>query len=275
MASDFAADPGERLATEWDRDVPSEDTLVRAYVDAFADMIETQARAAGGRVLGDDAMLLADAGSPGAYLNGGVLRAPLHEQAADEVVARMTEFFAGAPGGPWMLFSATPTPDLRPHGLQPVGHPPLMFRPAGGERRPPPDDLEIVEATDPDTLRVLERTLFDGYPMPELRDLGAGAFLPDALLADDRFRFYLGLVAGEPVGTSMAHLGQSMSHVEWVSATSSVRGRGYGEAMTWAATLVLPDRPSMLISSDDGRRTYERMGYLPLTRFTLWIGSRD
>ena len=30
----------------------------------------------------------------------------------------------------------------------------------------------------------------------------------------------------------------------------------------------------MLISSDAGRRTYERMGYVPLTRFTLWIGSR-
>jgi hypothetical protein len=65
-----------------------------------------------------------------------------------------------------------------------------------------------------------------------------------------------------------------MSHVEWVSSTPAVRGRGYGEAMTWAATLALPDRPSMLISSDAGRRTYERMGYLPLTRFTLWLGSR-
>lgn len=272
MASDFVADPGERLATEWDRDVPSDDTLVRAYVDAFADMVETQARAAGGRVLRQDTMVLGDAGSPGAYLNGGVLPAPLREQAAGDVIATMTEFFADAPGGPWMLFSATPTPDLRPYGLQPVGHPPLMFRPAGGSRRPPPEDLEIAEVTDTDTLRVLERTLIDGYPMPELQD-GAGVF-PDALLDDDAFRLYLGVVDGEPVGTSMAHLGASMSHVEWVSSTQAVRGRGYGEAMTWAATLALPDRPSMLISSDDGRRTYERMGYLSLTRFTLWIGSR-
>jgi hypothetical protein len=275
VTSDFVADPGEHLATEWDRDVPSDDTLARAYIDAFAEMVEAQAHAAGGRVLRDDAVLLADAGSPGAYLNGAVLLAPLGEQAAGGVVSRMTEFFAGAPGGPWMLFSATPTPDLRPHGLQPVGHPPLMFRPAGGARRPPPDDLEIVEAADPDTLRALERTLIDAYPMPELRGLGAGAFLPDALLADDSFRLYLGRVDGEPVGTSMAHLGQSMSHVEWVSTTAAVRGRGYGEAMTWAATLSLPDQPSMLISSDDGRPTYERMGYLAVTRFTLWIGSRD
>lgn len=272
MTSDFVADPGEHLATEWDRAVPSDDTLVRAYVDAFAEMVETQAQAAGGRVLRQDTMVLGDAGSPGAYLNGGVLLAPLRDQAAGDVVARMTEFFAGAPGGPWMLFSATPTSDLRPHGLQPVGHPPLMFRPAGGERRPPPDDLEIVEVTDPDNLRIFERTLTDGYPMPELQ--GRAGIFPDALLDDDSFRLYLGLVDGEAVGTAMAHLGASMSHVEWVSSSEAVRGRGYGEAMTWAATLALPDRPSMLISSDDGRRTYERMGYLPLTRFTLWIGSR-
>jgi hypothetical protein len=274
MTSDWVADPGERLATEWDRNVPSHDTLVRAYVDAFAEMIEAQARAAGGRVLRDETMVMADAGSPGAYLNGGVLLAPLGESRAGEVAGRMAEFFTGGPGGPWMLFSATPTPDLRPQGLQAVGHPPLMFRPAGGARRPPPDDLEIVEVTDPESLRVLERTLVEAYPMPELRDLGAGSFLPDALLEDDSFRPYLGFAGGEPVGTSVAHLGASMSHVEWVSSTPAVRGRGYGEAMTWAATLALPDRPSMLISSDAGRRTYERMGYLPLTRFTLWLGSR-
>jgi hypothetical protein len=274
MSSDFVADPGERLATEWDRDVPSDDTLIRAYVDALAEMVETQAHVAGGRVLRDDAVLLADAGSPGAYLNGAVLLAPLGEHNAGAVVSRATEFFAGAPGGPWMVFSATPTPDLRPYGLEPVGHPPLMLRPAGGERHPPPPDLEIGEVADSDTLRVFERTLIAGYPMPELRDLGTAALFPDALLADDNFRLYLGLVDGEPAGTSMAHLGESMSHVEWVSAIEAVRGRGYGEAMTWSATLALPDRPSMLISSDDGRRTYERMGYLPLTRFTLWIGSR-
>ncbi len=30
----------------------------------------------------------------------------------------------------------------------------------------------------------------------------------------------------------------------------------------------------MLISSDPGRSVYERLGYLPLLRFSLWAGHR-
>ncbi|HUF83423.1 MAG TPA: N-acetyltransferase, partial [Acidimicrobiia bacterium] len=202
MSTDWVAEPGERLVTEWDRDVPSDDTLVRAYVDAFAEMVEAIARAAGGRVHRDDTVLLGDAAAPGAYLNGAVLLAPLAEASASEIVARAHGFFGGEPGGPWILFSATPTPDLRPYGLEPVGHPPLMLRPAGGTRRPPPDDLEVVAVGDSETLRVFERTVIDAYPMPEMRDSPAGVLMPDAVLDDDSLRLYLGLVDGEPVGTS-------------------------------------------------------------------------
>jgi hypothetical protein len=274
VASDWAADPDERLADGWERDLPSDDTLLRAYVDAFTEMCIAVAHAGGGRVLQDDDVAAADTKSPVGYMNAGVLLAPLPESRAGDVVARLTSFFDEGPRGPWMLFSATPTPDLRPFGLNPVGHPPLMLRPAGGDRRPPPADLEIVEVADAGTLRTFEQTAIDAYPMPELAGTEAGGFMPASLLDDDTFRFFLGLVDGEPVGTSMAHLGASMSHVEYVTATHAVRGRGYGEAMTWPATVADADAPSMLIASDLGRPTYERMGYLPMARFSLWAGAR-
>ena len=44
--------------------------------------------------------------------------------------------------------------------------------------------------------------------------------------------------------------------------------------MTWPATLADADAPSMLIASDPGRPTYQRMGYLTMARFTLWAGAR-
>ena len=54
-----------------------------------------------------------------------------------------------------------------------------------------------------------------------------------------------------------------------------LRGRGLGAADTWAATMADPTLPAMLIASDLGRPVYERMGYLRLTRFALWLGPRD
>ncbi|HYV60543.1 MAG TPA: N-acetyltransferase [Acidimicrobiia bacterium] len=274
MSSDWVADPDEHLATGWERELPSSDSLLRAYTDAFAQMVADLARAAGGRVHEDDDLVLADAGTPSAYTNAAVLRAPIGESATADTVSRITSFFDDAPGGPWLVFSPLPTPDLRPHGLGAVGHPPLMLRPPGGVRRDPPPDLEIVRVDDVATLQTLERTAIDAYPLPELAGLDVGTFMPPSLLDDDRFHFFLGLVDGVPVGTSMAHLGASMSHVEYVTASPSARGRGYGEAMTWPATLADADAPSMLIASDLGRPTYERMGYLPMTRFTLWAGVR-
>jgi ribosomal protein S18 acetylase RimI-like enzyme len=274
VSSDWVADTDEHLANGWERELPSSDSLLRAYTDAFAEMVADVARAAGGRAREDDDLVLADAGTPSAYTNAAVLRAPVGEGAAAAVVSRITSFFDAAPGGPWLLFSPLPTPDLKPHGLGAVGHPPLMLRPPGGARRDPPPDLEIVRVDDPATLRTFEQTAIDAYPLPELAALEAGAFMPPSLLDNDRFRFFLGFVDGEPVGTSMAHLGASMSHVEFVSASPKVRGRGYGEAMTWPATLADADAPSMLIASDIGRPTYERMGYLTMSRFTLWAGAR-
>jgi hypothetical protein len=271
---DWVADPGEHLTNGWERDLPSSDSLLRAYTDAFAEMIVAIARAADGRVLDDERFLAADSGTPSAYTNAAVLLGPLGEGATAEVVSRITSFFDGAPGGPWLLFSPVPTSDLRPHGLGAVGHPPLMLRPPGGTRRDPPAELEIVRVHDQATLRTFERTAIDAYPLPELAELDAGTFMPPALLDDDEFLFFLGVVDGRPIGTSMAHLGASMSHVEYVSASPSLRGRGYGEAMTWPATLADAEAPSMLIASDLGRPTYERMGYLTMARFTVWAGAR-
>jgi hypothetical protein len=34
-------------------------------------------------------------------------------------------------------------------------------------------------------------------------------------------------------------------------------------------------KPAILIASDLGQPVYERMGYLQLSRLTLWIGRRD
>jgi hypothetical protein len=41
--------------------------------------------------------------------------------------------------------------------------------------------------------------------------------------------------------------------------------------VAWAATTCDPARPAVLIASDDGRPVYERLGYLPVERWTVWL----
>jgi hypothetical protein len=50
--------------------------------------------------------------------------------------------------------------------------------------------------------------------------------------------------------------------------------RGYGEALTWRAARTQAGLPAILLASDDGRPVYQRMGFLPLLRFTVWLHPR-
>lgn len=58
-----------------------------------------------------------------------------------------------------------------------------------------------------------------------------------------------------------------------VGTVPEARGRGYGAALTWRATLADPALPALLLATDEGCRVYEWLGYGALCRFTLW--SRD
>jgi GNAT superfamily N-acetyltransferase len=269
----WAADPGTALADGWEPG--ADDTLLRTYVDGFADMCADLAELVGGRVERDETIVLADAGSPAPYLNGAVVLRPLATDEVDGVVRRAVRFFATGEGGPWVLFSALPLPRLEHLGLAPIGHPPFMIRPVGAPRREPPADLEVVVVHDEADLSRMETALRDFYPMPELIGQPPGSALRPAMLANPDYRWLLGLVDGEPVGTAMAHRRAHAVHLEWVTSDPARRGKGYGEAMTWEATLAWPDLPATLIASDAGRPTYERMGYLSVLRVTLWTGARQ
>ena len=83
-------------------------------------------------------------------------------------------------------------------------------------------------------------------------------------------RFFLGTVAGRPVATAAGHVAAGVVDVEMVATMPDAAGRGYGEAVTWAATLVETGLPAVLIASDLGRPVYERMGYVAVSRWTFW-----
>jgi predicted GNAT family acetyltransferase len=84
----------------------------------------------------------------------------------------------------------------------------------------------------------------------------------------------VGWVGNRPVSASSAWTEHGINNVTLVATVPDARGRGYGEALTWRAALADSSLPAMLISSDVGRPIYERMGFLPLQRITLWYRTR-
>ena len=236
---------------------------------------EELVRAIGGRTETWEEAWLADAASPNPFLNAVTLTRPLREDEADAFTARLEAFFAQRPsGGPWLIWSGWPTPDLSRLGYVLWGHPPVMVRPPGGEAPAPPPELRIVEARDAAELVAIERAFVEGYPALGVEHLLPGAVFPASLLSGP-FRFWAGYVENDLVSVAAALVCEDQVDVAFVATQPHARRRGYGAALTWVATMAEPSLPAVLEASDDGRPVYARMGYRDVGRMSLWERPRD
>lgn len=218
------------------------------------------ARALGGRVeTGTDARM-ADLGTPFDYDNAVVLL----RQHADlaTVVRRALEFFP--PHRWWVLLSMWPTPDLSPLGVTLVEHPPLILRPPG-PLPGPPAGLDIVPVDGPAALAEFTDVLTRGYPVPD----GEGA-VADPAVVGELLQLFIGRHGGRAVSVAGSAVHHGVVEVDWVATLPEQRGHGWGAALSAAAVGVAPALPAMLITSDDGRSVYRRLGFLDLFRATVW-----
>jgi GNAT superfamily N-acetyltransferase len=250
------------LSTGWEPGVPVGDTIARRFAFAYADRVTAMARARGGRVEHRDDARIADLGSPFGYDNAVVLLRPPDPDRLATLLADAADVFP--PHSWWVLLSLWPTPDLRPLGLTLGGHPPLMLRPPGPLPAPPPG-LDIREVTGPDDVTEFSRVLAAGYPVP-----AGDVPVAEPEVVGSVVRLFIGSVSGRAVGVAGSAVHHGLVEVDWVAVLPEARGRGYGAALTAAATAVAPDLPAVLLASDDGRPTYRRLGFIDLFRVTLW-----
>jgi hypothetical protein len=276
MTTTVHSSPDEQLENGVRTATPAGDNLLSDFARAEAAAYATLARAAGGRVVVDDdlGLSIADAGSASPFGNVAHLTRPIADTQIGALAGALRDGFAGA-GGPFLVWSPWPTTDLRSHGFHLVGNPPLMVRP------PRPDDanpllpgLRVVEARTPGELRDFEQTLCEAYPAPEHLPFGSRPRLFDDALLGSGWHFYVGYDDGRPVATAASFVADGVAVVEAVSTRAGFRGRGVGAALTAAATTTVCDRPAALVSSDLGRGVYADLGYVPILRYTLWMGTR-
>ncbi|MFP5253774.1 MAG: N-acetyltransferase [Actinomycetes bacterium] len=265
MTESIVPAPGEHLADGWETDAPAGDSLKRRSVLVHASWPVAVASALGRPARRTDRWAAGFVGDTGELTNAAVMLRPIDQAETAAVVRELAELVP--PGSTYFLLDPFEGRSFADAGLALLGHPPWMVRFPGPRLGADPEGVEVHEVTDPATLAVAEQVLVEGYPLPDTRP---GDLFAPALL-DGATRVFLAHVDGQPAAVAAAHHAAGTTLVEYVAALPSARGRGAGAAATWAATTCVPDAPAVLVASDDGRPTYERMGYIAVERWTAWL----
>ena len=256
------------LENGWLADTPVGDNLLRQFVFNQAGVNEVVATGLGGRVERTDDVLLADAGSPVPFNNQGLLTRPLAGP-DDPVLDGVERFFAGSTR-PATLLSMWPTPDLAARGWVMVGHPALVVRGPGSVDFTPRDDVEVVRVTTAEGLATTERVAAEGYPIEEAQGAPPGTVFPPSML-DSVVTPRLGRLAGEPVAAALSSTACGVENLCLGATLPAARRRGVWEALVWARVGDAPELPAVAYTSDYSRPGFLRMGFFPVTRFTLWL----
>ena len=259
-----------QLETGWLARTAVEDNLLRQFVHSQAVVNAITAAAIGGRTEHSDDVFLADTGGPVPYLNQAILTRPL--TGADDPTLRTIESFfheASPSGRPATLLSIWPTPDLSSRGWSLVGHPAMVLRAPDAAVHEPSPGVDVRVATAPEDFTTAERIAVEGYPFEEAQDLPAGSLFPPALKGTDLV-VRLGLLDGETVAVGNVVVAHGLVNLCLGATMPAARRRGVWEALVWARVDEAAELPAVAYTSDYSRPGFLQMGFLPVTRFTLW-----
>lgn len=247
------------LETGWLPDTPVDDSLLRRFVFNEAALKVIWAEAAGGRVEQRDGLVLADTGGLIPYFNQAVLLSPL--LGADDVRLDAAAAYFDEVGRPATLLSLWPTPDLSARGWSLEGHPMLVARGPWGETTRA-GDAQMVRELAAEDVGEYARVLEQGYPLP-------GAVVP-AGLVERGVRLRVAEINGAVVAGAAGYVAHGVVNLCGAATLPEARRTGAWGALVRTRTADAPDLPAVAYTSDYSRPGFVHMGFLPITRFTLW-----
>jgi ribosomal protein S18 acetylase RimI-like enzyme len=156
--------------------------------------------------------------------------------------------------------------------------PGMILEPIPNLISPSPPELEIRQVSQGEELVTLLRVGMLGFGDPSgslLEPISRG--LSESALF--RGGCYLGYANGVPVSTSIRFSIGPIAAIYFVATLKEFRRRGYGEAMTWRATLDGRTKDGckcgFLQASAMGRPIYEKMGYRKIVDYEIWKPKED
>lgn len=258
----------------WEADAPPHDSIFRQFLLSQSAFQQLVGGLLGATVVSTDRYVAVDTGRPAPFVNVALLRQPLFGDELDRTMTELEAIFA-SPGatGTAVIYSPLPTADLRPWNWTLSGHPPLQLR---SPFTPTIDTSHIrVEPVSTNAqLNQLERVMIEGFDMTDMRGLPPNSLVPEAIIGDSRFRAWLGYLDGEPVAGASSMTDERLVDVIMVATLPSARRKGFGLAVTQAASRPELGLPAVLLSSDEGRPVYERLGFVPIMRGAFWYRVR-
>jgi hypothetical protein len=137
--------------------------------------------------------------------------------------------------------------------------------------------LQIVPVVEGDLLRQWIHVASIGFGVREEFEKVWYDFFADAMI-DTRFRTYLALLNGKPVGTSQLFLSASVAGIYNVTCIPEVRGQGIGSIVTLAPLLQargIGYRIGILQASKLGHSVYRRLGFQDFGKLSVYLWEND
>ena len=207
---------------------------------------------------------------PVIYLNSVTLASVREYPGIMDEIAEMASVYGSAG---FSFLDSWAELDLTTLGFRKMDLEPWYFRfPAPMPAAEFPPGLAIEEVSDAGTLREFEQATWDGFESGSpVREAGLGGQHHPGTLEQSAMHYFVGRLNGKVVSSSIAYTSDDVLGVFGVSTLPEYRSRGFGEALTWAATLVAPNLPAHLEPSETGAAMYRRMGYEDIGKNAHWF----
>ena len=145
------------------------------------------------------------------------------------------------------------------------------------DKLPTPSDLKILPVVAGKTLRQWIHVASIGFGVREEFEKVWYDFFVDAVF-DTRFRTYLAVLNGQPVGTSQLFLSAGVAGIYNVTCIPEARGQGIGAAVTLAPLLAAREmgyRAGILQASRLGYNVYRRLGFQDFGKLSVYLWENE